>query len=87
MDTFKPKSGKSEISAIYRPVLTFDLIRRVNNMIFNGQSHDELAGDHMAGTAREAEEERRKNEFFGAFRPDSNTSNTRYQENHGDRNK
>lgn len=57
-------------------------------MIFNGQTHDELAGDHLAGPSREAEEERRKNAFFGAFRPDSNTSDTRYQENHGkDRNR
>ena len=49
---------------------------------------DQFAGEHLDGKAREAEEERRKNSNMGMFRPDSNTSQTRLDENHGkDRNK
>jgi hypothetical protein len=49
---------------------------------------DQFSGDHLEGPAREAEEERRKNQFFGAFHADSEGSPTRLEENHGrDRNK
>lgn len=43
----------------------------------------EGAGDHIEGASRLAEEERRKNMFYGAFHPNQET----VQENHGDRNK
>ena len=57
-------------------------------MIFGDKMNTEHSGDHMAGQSREAQEERRKNEYFGSFTPDSEGSPTRLHENHGrDRNK
>jgi hypothetical protein len=57
--------------------------------MFNHDSRqDQLAGEHLEGKTREAEEERRKNQNFGMFHEDANTSHTRLHEEHGrDRNK
>lgn len=48
-----------------------------------GMRQDNFAGEHVDGKRREAEEESRKNKFFGMF----SRGHEGFRENHSDRNK
>ena len=52
-------------------------------MFNDDKVNDEHAGEHVEGTVRQAEEERRKNEHFGMFK----RGHEGYHENHSDRNR
>lgn len=52
-------------------------------MIGYDRMKTECAGDHVEGASRLAQEESRKNMFYGAFHPNKES----VQENHGDRNR
>ncbi len=57
-------------------------------MFNDNERHDQFAGEHVEGKARQSQEESRKSSNFGMFRQDSNGSPTRLHEQHGnDRNK
>ena len=52
-------------------------------MFENAERMDQLSGEHVPGPTRLAEEESRKNKYYGMFRPNMESIGGK----HGDRNK